>query len=271
MTYGGKRTEYVSPAAVTGFVVIALAFILAFFHIALAVIPLSVFVFSCVAAPFFVSRGFFLPVFSRGHTGKSVVSLTFDDGPDPETTRPLLQLLEQHAARAAFFVTGEKAALYGDLVSDILEHGHDIGNHSYSHDPLLMLRRSETLYREIESTQALLRRFGIAPLAFRPPVGITSPKLAGILSRQGLYCVTFTCRAFDRGNRCIRDLSGKILKRVKPDDVILLHDIRPKGTMDTEGFLHEIDLILSGLKNKGLQIVPLAELLERPVMVRISL
>lgn len=271
MTHGGKRTECVSPATVTGFVAIVLAFILSFFRVELAVIPLSVFVFSCVAAPFFVSRGFFMPVFSRGHTGMPVVSLTFDDGPDPETTRPLLQLLERHAARAVFFVTGERTALYGDLISSILEHGHDIGNHSYRHDPLLMLRRPETLQREIESTQALLRRFGIAPVAFRPPVGITNPKLAGILSQQGLYCVTFTCRAFDRGNRCIRGLSGRILKKVKPDDVILLHDIRPRGAMDTDGFLHEIDLILSGLKNKGLQIVPLAELLERPVMVWIGL
>jgi len=65
-------------------------------------------------------------------------------------------------------------------------------------------------------------------------------------------------------------MSGKILKKAKPDDIILLHDVRPKGSIDTEGFLHEIDLILSGLKNKGLQVVPLAELLGRLVMVRIN-
>ena len=270
MKYDGQRSGYFSPAAVTGVVAIALAFILSFVHVRLAAIPLSVFVILCAAAPFFPSRGFFLPVISRGRTGKPLVSLTFDDGPDPVTTRPLLQLLEQHAAQATFFVTGERAAEYGDLISDILEHGHEIGNHSYSHDPLLMLRRSETLYREIESTQTLLKRFGISPVAFRPPVGITNPKLANVLSQLGLTCVTFTCRAFDCGNRCMSDLSGKILKKAKSDDIILLHDVRPKGSIDTEGFLHEIDLILSGLKNKGLQVVPLAELLGRPVMVRIS-
>jgi peptidoglycan/xylan/chitin deacetylase (PgdA/CDA1 family) len=270
MKDGGQRAGYVSPAAVTGVIAIALAFILSFFHAWLAVIPLSVFVFLCVVSPFFVSRGFFLPVVSRGYTGRPVVALTFDDGPDPVTTRPLLQLLGRHAAIAAFFVTGKKASEYSDLISDILEHGHDVGNHSYKHDPLLMLRRSETLYREIESTQAVLRRFGISPAAFRPPVGITNPRLANVLSQQGLYCVTFTCRAFDGGNRCIRGLAGRILKRVKPDDVILLHDVRPKGAMGTEGFLHEIDLILSGLKNRGLDVVPLAELLGRPVMIRIK-
>jgi peptidoglycan/xylan/chitin deacetylase (PgdA/CDA1 family) len=211
-----------------------------------------------------------LPVNSRGKTGRPAVSLTFDDGPDPETTRPLLQLLDRHAAKAAFFVNGEKAAKYGDLISEILAHGHDIGNHSYSHDPLLMLRCSEKLYREIESTQVLLRSFGISTAAFRPPIGITNPKLAKVLLQQGLYCVTFSCRAFDGGNRYVKGLSRKILNKVKSDDIVLLHDIKPRMATDMEYFLREIDMILSCLKNKGLKIVPLAELLGRPVMVRIK-
>ena len=270
MKHDVEAAGYISPAAITGFVAIGLALMLSFFFVRLATIPLSVFVLCCVVAPFFPSKGFFLPVNSRGHTGRPAVSLTFDDGPDPETTRPLLQLLDRHAAKAAFFVTGEKAAKYGDLISEILAHGHDIGNHSYGHDPLLMLRCSQELYREIESTQVLLRGFGISPTAFRPPVGITSPRLAKVLLQQGLYCVTFSCRAFDGGNRHIKGLSRKILNKVKSDDIILLHDIKPKLAMDTEYFLREINMILSCLKNKGLKIVPLAELLGRPVMVRIK-
>ena len=270
MKHDVEGAGYISPAAMTGFVAIALAVMLSFFFVRLVIIPLSVFVLCCVAAPFFPSRGFFLPVNSRGKTGKPAVSLTFDDGPDPETTHSLLQVLDRHSAKATFFVTGEKAAKYGDLISEILAHGHDIGNHSYSHDPLLMLRCSEKLYREIESTQVLLRSFGISPVAFRPPVGITSPRLAKVLLQHGLYCVTFSCRAFDSGNRYVKGLSRKILKKVKSDDIVLLHDIKPKVATDKELFLLEIDIIISCLKNKGLQIVPLAELLGRPVMVRIK-
>ncbi|HVO64910.1 MAG TPA: polysaccharide deacetylase family protein [Syntrophales bacterium] len=262
-----EGTAYISPAAVTGFFAIALAIVLSFFSGYFAVIPLSVFVFLCAAAPFIPSRGFFLPVNSRGYTGRPMVSVTFDDGPDPETTRHILQLLDRHAAKATFFVTGEKAAKYGDLIAEILARGHDIGNHSYRHDPFLMLRCSEKLYTEIESTQALLKQFGISPAAFRPPVGITNPRLAEVLFQQGLYCVTFTCRANDFGNRYIKKLSDRILNKVKPDDVILLHDVQPKKAIGKEYFLREIDLILSGLKSKGLQIVPLAELLGRPVMI----
>ena len=126
------------------------------------------------------------------------------------------------------------------------------------------------VFLEFLMPQTLLKRFGISPVAFRPPVGITNPKLANVLSSQGLTCVTFTCRAFDCGNRCISGMSGKILRKVKPDDIILFHDVRPKGAVGAEGFLCEIDLILRGLSNKGLQVVPLAELQGRPVMVRIN-
>jgi len=267
----GKNAGYISPAAVTGFVALALASILFLFHATLVfILPLVVFVLLCAAAPFFPSRSFFLRVTSRGHTGNKLVSLTFDDGPDPETTRPLLQLLKRYNIKAAFFVTGERAALYGDLISEILAHGHDVGNHSYHHDPFLMLRSKKRLYREIESTQTLLRRFGISPAAFRPPVGITNPRLANVLMQLKLYCVTFACRAFDAGNRNIRGLSGRILKKVKPDDIILLHDVPPRGEVSTEGFLREVDVILAGLKSKGLQVIPLAELIGKPVMLRIK-
>ena len=265
-----KGQRNVSPAVVTGCIAVSLAVVASFFHGGLSVLVLIFFILFCFVASFFPTWKFFLPVDSRGHTGRPVVALTFDDGPDASTTRPLLQLLKQHNVRAVFFIVGEKAVEHGDLIAAILEHGHDIGNHSYSHDPFLMLRSAKTLYREINSAQTVLRRFGICPLAFRPPVGITNPRLYSVLSQQGLSCVTFSCRANDFGNRFIQGLSERILAKVKPDDIILLHDVRPKGAMDTEGFIREIDLILCGLKNKELQIVPLAELLEKPVMIRIG-
>lgn len=266
----GKEAGYVSPAVIAGVIALILAVFLFFFHATLVfIVPLVVFVALCALAPFFPSRGFFLRVVSRGNTGKELVSLTFDDGPDPETTRPLLKLLDRCGTKATFFVTGERAALYGELISDILAHGHDIGNHSYHHDPFLMLRRKKTLYREIESTQLLLKRFGISPAVFRPPVGITNPRLADVLTQLKLCCVTFTCRAFDAGNRNIQHLSRRILGKVKPDDIILLHDIRPGGAATTDDFLEEIALIVDGLKNKGLQIVSLADLIGKPVMFRI--
>ena len=260
----------IPPAVPAGLAAMLLALVLAVVRVEWAAVPLFIFVALCVAAAFHPEYGFILPVVSRGRTGRSAVALTFDDGPDPATTPVLLQLLDRHGVRGAFFVTGERAGQYGHLISAILERGHDIGNHSYSHDPFLMLSRTERLLREIASTQTLLRRFGISPVAFRPPVGIANPKLDHVLRKAGLYCVLFSCRAGDFGNRRIHGLAGRILKKVKADDIILLHDVRPRSAGGVEGWLREVELILNGLKERGLEVIPLTELIARPVMVKVE-
>ncbi|MGD0275512.1 MAG: polysaccharide deacetylase family protein, partial [Syntrophales bacterium] len=165
---------------------------------------------------------------------------------------------------------GQNAQDYSHLISAISEEGHAIGYHSYSHDTLLMLRSHGMLSREIKYTQDLLQQFGISPVAFRPPVGITNPRLAVVLRDHGMYCLMFSCRGDDFGNRHIEGLSRKILKKVNRDHVILLHDTRPPGEADAERWLCEIDLILSGLKDKGLEVIPLGELIEKPIMVHMD-
>lgn len=269
MKHHDAETGSVSPAMIAGLSAFLLAGIMACVRIEWAAAPLSVFLLLCLAAPFFPRRGFFLPIVSRGNAAGPAVAVTFDDGPDPVTTGPLLNLLLRHDVKAVFFVTGVNAEKNGGLIGEILAQGHDIGNHSYRHDPFLMLRSSGTLSREIDATQAVLHGFGISPVAFRPPVGITSPKLAAVLKDIGLYCLTFSCRGNDFGNRRIEGLAGKILNKVKPNDIILLHDVRPRPDGDADRWLREVDNILSGLKHKGLQVRPLAELIGKPIMTRV--
>ena len=197
----------------------------------------------------------------------NVISLTFDDGPDPVGTPEVLRLLEKHKAKASFFVTGKSVAQHPLLLRKMVRLGHTIGNHSYHHDSLLMLRSRNTLIREIESTQKELRSLGIQPLLFRPPVGITSPRLKLVLEELGMICVNFSCRAMDRGNWRIDNLSHKILSKVRPGDIILLHDTRPKNEALLPYWINELELVLTGIRNKKLEIVPLSELIEEPVML----
>ncbi len=82
-----------------------------------------------------------------------------------------------------------------------------------------------------------------------------------------MYNVSFSCRAVDGGTRRIKNLSKRILKRVRSDDIIALHDIRPKDDARFSYWLNEIALILSGIKEKGFAIYPLSELIGRPVML----
>ena len=107
---------------------------------------------------------------------------------------------------------------------------------------------------------------GVVSSAFRPPAGITNPRLGKVLRQLDLCLVNFSCRALDGGNRWIKDLSGKILKKIRPDDIILLHDTRPKMEDLLDGWLKEIEQVLAGLEAKNLKVLPLAEIIGRPVM-----
>jgi peptidoglycan/xylan/chitin deacetylase (PgdA/CDA1 family) len=244
-----------------------IAILLLFFDVRLSVITLAGFILLCLAAPFFPRFGFYLPVISRGTSGKNAVTLTFDDGPDPLSTPPLLQLLSKYQVKATFFVNGKKVVQYPELIKAILLQGHLIGNHSYSHNNLIFFKRCENIVREIESTQNVLHDFGIRPLAFRPPVGITSPRLRSALLQSDMYVVNFSCRAFDGGNRWIKNISRNILKRIRPDDIVMLHDIRQKNERLNLYWLNEIELILLGLKERGLSVLSLSDIIGKPVMI----
>jgi len=236
----------------------------------LAALPLALFVLTCLTAPFLPWFGFFLPVVSRGRTGNPHVALTFDDGPDPATTPALLSLLAEHNKQATFFVTGWKAEKYPDLIRAILSGGHTIGNHTYRHSFTALLQGPQALNREIVQAQETLIHFGIRPLAFRPPVGITTPGLGRVLSRLGMYAVTFRFRPFDGGNRRLRHLAQTTLKHVRGDDILMLHDLNPNAAEGVDTWLSELKAIMTGLEAKGLEIVPLESLIARPVMEKVT-
>lgn len=254
-----------SPAAVLGLVSLPVAMLLLIFDSRLAPLPLLAFILACVIAPGFPGLGFYLPIISRGKRGEHGVALTFDDGPDPETTPRLLDLLDRYRVCATFFVTGEMATRHPEIIRDIVSRGHAIGNHSFSHMPFLMLKGTRTLRREVKAAQTALGLFGIVPLAFRPPVGITNPHLGRVLLDLGMYCVNFSCRAADVGNRRIAGLSSRVLKNISPGDIVLLHDVAPPHASATL-LLGEFEALICGLKAKQLEIMPLARLIGREVM-----
>jgi peptidoglycan/xylan/chitin deacetylase (PgdA/CDA1 family) len=259
-----------SKAAQFGLIALLLAVLLLNLDGRLAVIPLGAFLVLCLAAPFFPGFGFYLPIISRGSSGKKAVAITFDDGPDPLTAPLLLKLLSTKQVQATFFITGEKAAAHPELVKEIVRQGHFVGNHSYHHSYRMFFKSCPSIVEDIEATQQVLRDLGIRPLVFRPPGGITSPRLGPALSKTGMYLVNFSCRPLDGGNRRIKNLAAKILKRVGPDDIILLHDSMPPNRERIPRWLNEIESLLIGLTAEGFTILPLSELIGKPVMLEID-
>jgi len=255
-----------NPAVVTGIILLAGSALVFVVNPLLAAAIAFFYILLCVTASFFPQTNFLLPVISRGQTGKNMVALTFDDGPAEPTTRQILDLLGKYSVKATFFVSGINALRYPEIIKDIVSRGHSIGNHSLGHNPFLMLTSFNNIYREISAAQEILRKMGINTLAFRPPVGIVNPKLSPILDKLGMFCVTFSCRAFDAGNFHVKDIASKILKKVKADDIIMLHDVPPRRKEDSAVLLPEIERLLAGIIAKGLRIVPLSDLINKEVM-----
>lgn len=253
-----------APSDLAGLAAVQLAVVLVFVDLRLALVPLTLFVLLCVAAPFVPTIGFFLPLICRGEKGSGTVALTFDDGPYPETTPELMALLARHGVKATFFVVGKRADANADIVRALLEAGHEIGNHTMSHDPLLMLRSRRRLREEIAGCQRVLESMGVRPLAFRPPAGITNPRLRSVLTELGLTCVTFGCRAWDGGNRKTGRIAQRILKCAGGGTIVVLHD-RPPPHGNVR-WLEQVDATIRGLRDRNLEPVLLSQLLRRPVM-----
>lgn len=263
--WGNRGKTSFSLGEKIGFFAFFLAVTISYVTPILAVLPLLAFLALCFAAPFFPGFSFYLPIISRGRAGRTEVALTFDDGPSPRSTPVVLRLLEHYNLHATFFVIGEKAALYPELVESILAHGHSIGNHSWDHDYFLMLRSPAVLERNIRRGQELFKQFGVKPLVFRPPVGITGSRLARVLAQEGLVTINYSCRAFDRGNRTIDSLARKILRKVDPGAIIMLHDLPTHRRTDEDHWEKELDFLFSQL-NKNYTVAPLEIVIERPVM-----
>ncbi len=250
-----------------------LALLLALIDYRLAAAPLSIYLGVTFAAPFFPRLGYFLPVIARGERDGRRVALTFDDGPHPETTPRLLELLETHGVHATFFVVGQRCEAHPELLEAILAAGHEVGNHTHTHDVALALRSSARLREEVRLCQEVLVSKGVRPLIFRPPVGITNPRLRSVLQEEGLVCVTWSRRARDRGNRRVDGLARRLLSGLPGrggaggvggtdgagGEILLLHDRPPVGGVDP--WLREVDALLSGLASRKLQAVGLSELL----------
>lgn len=249
-----------SQADKTALITFFTAIILFFISPWLSLVPLIFFLLCCLIAPFCPQWGFFLPVISCNRGKKQSVALTFDDGPSPLSTPMLLTLLSKFDYKATFFVIGKKARRHPDLIRQILAAGHSIGNHSYRHDNLLMLRSTKQLSRDIRKTQEAIAENGIRPLFFRPPVGISNPRLKSVLHRENLQAVSFSCRAYDRGNKDITNLAERLMKKIRPGDIILLHDIAPDKKKDLQIWTDEIEIFFKTLSERELQVVPLKQL-----------
>ena len=117
----------------------------------------------------------------KGPSDKKQIALTFDDGPTPEQTIPVLNILDNYAVKATFFVVGKKAETYPDIILRLSQQRHDIGNHTYSHPNLTQLSYHD-IKEELVKTNRILERIIQKPVQyFRPPGGKLNKKVKQVL------------------------------------------------------------------------------------------
>jgi peptidoglycan/xylan/chitin deacetylase (PgdA/CDA1 family) len=191
---------------------------------------------------------------------RNEVSLTFDDGPDPEITPRVLELLDQHQAKASFFCVGEKAAAHPDLMREIARRGHSLENHSHRHSHAFAFYGLSRLKRDVQSAQTIIAGIiGRAPRFFRAPMGLRSPLLDPVLAKCGLRYVSWTRRGFDAVGRDPEWVLRRLTDGLAAGDILLLHDSGYSRTRDgTPVVLAVLPALLDRMKAKGLRSVTLA-------------
>lgn len=189
-------------------------------------------------------------------TSENHISITFDDGPNLEFTPKVLSLLKKHNAKATFFLIGKNAEKHPEIVRQILEEGHTIGNHSYSHSKNFGFFSSEKVIAELNKTNSVLKEIiGKELKLFRPPFGVTNPNIKNGLKNTGHYSIGWSKRSFDTTNISEEKIIKRITSNLKKGDIILLHDSSTK----TVAVLEQLLLTLQSHK---LQSVPVDRLLE---------
>jgi len=203
-----------------------------------------------------VRFGFFVRSFCRGRQPGAGVVLTFDDGPDPSGTKGLLEALSRHGVKAAFFPVGTKAEAHPDLLREIDQAGHVIGNHSYRHAWFTNLLVGKSLEREMVKAQKVIEAaIGKTPAFFRPPAGLTNPHYRNALKRVGLVSVGWDVRVFDTRKKAEKVVEA-VLNKVREGSVILLHE----GCRDPVSLKEMVDSIVKGIRGRGLTFTGLEEL-----------
>lgn len=192
-------------------------------------------------------------------TAPGQVALTFDDGPDPEVTPRVLAALAAAGARATFFCIGARAARHPDLVKAMLDAGHGVENHTFSHHSSFALRGAASMRDDIQRGQdAIVAAGAPRPRFFRAPAGMRNPWLAGVLDREALALVSWTRRGFDTRTREPHVVARRLVQGLAAGDILLLHDGNAARTdAGAPVVLEALDQVLEMMARQGLRSVSL--------------
>jgi peptidoglycan/xylan/chitin deacetylase (PgdA/CDA1 family) len=188
------------------------------------------------------------------------VALTFDDGPHPEHTPALLDLLADRGVRATFFLVGRRVRCYPELVQRTVREGHEVGNHGDAHLPIILLSRRR-LAAELERAETAIRNAaGVRPRYFRPPMGWINDRSLGVVRGMGYEPVIGDIHPRDSSRPGTDRIVSHVLDRVAPGSIIILHDGGWSLAVDRSQSVRAASRIIDRLHDQGYRFETLSTL-----------
>jgi peptidoglycan/xylan/chitin deacetylase (PgdA/CDA1 family) len=192
---------------------------------------------------------------SRGPTDKPFVAITFDDGPHPQNTPRLLDMLRQRNIKATFYVIGRNVDLYPDIVRRTVAEGHEIGNHSYTHRLLTNMSDSEVLQEMSRTRDAIANATGVQPRTLRPPYGALLQRQRELVHNQfGYPTILWSVDPRDWQRPGSSVVTSRIVSGSGNGAIILAHDLHAP-TVDA------MPATLDGLLRKGYQFITVSQMI----------
>ena len=180
---------------------------------------------------------------------KNQVAITFDDGPNPEFTPKVLELLKKYQASATFFCIGKQIESHPEIFKNIIDEGHTVGNHTYSHNNMFGFFSTEKVISELEQTNNIvLEKSGLNLNLYRPAFGVTNPRIKKALNITKLQAIGWNKRSLDTTKLSKETVLNRVIKNLKKGDVILLHD-------SSEKTIWVLEQLLLILQKQNLQAV----------------
>ncbi len=200
---------------------------------------------------------------SAAAAARGEVAITIDDGPDPQVTPAVLDLLDQHGQRATFFCIGRLVSQHPALAREIVERGHSVQNHSATHSRRFSLLGPQGFAAEISRAQAeISQATGQNPICFRAPAGLRNPLLDPVLHRLGLQLTSWTRRGFDTREGDAGTVLKRLTRGLAGGDILLLHDGHAARTASGQPVVLEVlPALCDRLSQAGLRSVTLPEAL----------
>jgi len=206
-------------------------------YIGIVLVMLSLLVWGSV----FIQSGFYLRSVCSGNRNTKSVTLTFDDGPDGQVTPMLLDILKENKVKATFFIVGSKAEKHPDIIKRIVNDGHLIGGHSYSHHFFFDLFSYHSMKNEMIRTSDIVYTItGKKLYLFRPPYGVTNPTIAKAIRNLKVLSVGWSLKSNDTVIKDETMLLNRLMFNVNRGDIILFHDNKPWMVNVLGTFIHHL-------------------------------